>query len=191
MATGAGPAYSASWNTAGLAGGPHTLSAVATDTAKNSATSSVSVIMDTTPPTVSLATPVTGTSVNGTVTITANASDNTGISGVQFALDGANIGSMVTGSGPSYSYSWNSLGSANGSHTLSAVAIDLAGNATTSSNTSVTVNNPLLLLHLDQTEVSGVTNGSMVTPSIAPVGFYGRGSGERNGIAELHARGDG
>ena len=101
------------------------------------------------------AAPAAGSSVNGTVTITANAGDNMGISGVQFDLDGVNIGSMITGPGPSYSYSWNTSGSANGPHTLSAVAIDLAGNTTTSANISVTVNNPLLLLHLDQTEVSG------------------------------------
>ena len=32
---------------------------------------------------------------------------------------------------------------------------------------------PLLQMHLDQTEVSGMTNGSVVTPSIAPAGFTG------------------
>ena len=32
---------------------------------------------------------------------------------------------------------------------------------------------PLLQMHLDRTEVSGVTNGSAVTPSIAPAGFTG------------------
>jgi hypothetical protein len=32
---------------------------------------------------------------------------------------------------------------------------------------------PLLQLHLDASEVSGVTNGSVVTPSIAPAGFTG------------------
>ena len=56
---------------------------------------------------------------------------------------------------------------------MSAIAIGLAGNTTTSADISVTVNNPLLLLHLDQTEVSGVTNGSTVMPSIAPAGFTG------------------
>lgn len=42
----------------------------------------------------------------------------------------------------------------------------------------------LLQLHTDQTEVSGVTNGSVVTPSIAPAGFTGKvvvgGSGSVN-----------
>ena len=32
---------------------------------------------------------------------------------------------------------------------------------------------PLLQMHLDATEVSGVTNGSVVTPSLAPPGFTG------------------
>ena len=173
IVAGTGPMYSVSWNTAGIASGPHTLSAVAADTAKNTAASSVSVIMDTTLPTVSLTAPTAGSSVNGTVTITADASANAGISGVQFALDGVNLGSVVTGGGPSYSYSWNTLTAANGSHILSAVAMDLAGNTAASGSISVTVNNLLLQMHLDQTEVSGVTNGSVVTPSIAPAGFTG------------------
>ncbi len=172
IVAGTGPMYSVSWNTAGIASGPHTLSAVAADTAKNTTTTVSQVIMDTTLPTVSLTAPTAGSSVNGTVTITADASANAGISGVQFALDGVNLGSVVTRGGPSYSYSWNTLTAANGSHILSAVAMDLAGN-TAASSVSVTVNNLLLQMHLDQTEVSGVTNGSVVTPSIAPAGFTG------------------
>ena len=41
---------------------------------------------DTTPPTVSLTAPTNGATVSGTVTVAANASDNVGVAGVQFAL---------------------------------------------------------------------------------------------------------
>jgi hypothetical protein len=62
---------------------------------------------DTTPPVVSMTAPAGGATVTGTVTVSANATDNVGVTGVQFKLDGANLGGVVKGAGPSYSYSWN------------------------------------------------------------------------------------
>ena len=43
---------------------------------------------------------------------------------------------------------------------------------------------PLLLLHSDASEVSGVTNGSIVTPGVAPSGFTGKVRQQRR-IGEL------
>src|SRR5258708_18493752 len=51
---------------------------------------------DTTPPTVSITSPSSGATVSGTITVTANASDNVGVAGVQFKLDGANLGAEDT-----------------------------------------------------------------------------------------------
>ena len=51
---------------------------------------------DSTPPTVSLTAPTGGATVSGTVTVSANASDNVGVVGVQFLLDGANLGAEDT-----------------------------------------------------------------------------------------------
>ena len=68
---------------------------------------------------------------DGTVQVTASASDNVGVAGVQFKLDGANLGAEDT-TAP-YAVSWNTTPTANGSHTLTAVARDAAGNTTTSS----------------------------------------------------------
>ena len=48
---------------------------------------------DTTPPTVSMTAPAGGATVAGTTTVTASASDNVAVAGVQFKLDGANLGS--------------------------------------------------------------------------------------------------
>ena len=63
------------------------------------------------------------------------------MAGVQFTLDGANLGAEDTGS--PYSVSWNTTTATNGTHALRAVARDAAGNVTTSTAVSVTVANPV------------------------------------------------
>jgi hypothetical protein len=94
---------------------------------------------DTTPPSVSMTSPTSGTTISGTVAVAANASDNVAVASVQFVLDGTNYGSPIT-TAP-YSLSWNSATVSNGTHTWAAVAKDTSGNTTTSANDSFTVNN--------------------------------------------------
>ena len=95
---------------------------------------------DTTPPTVSVTAPANGTTVNGTVSVTANASDNVAVASVQFQIDGANAGAAVTAA--PYSYSWSTTGVSNGSHTIKAGSRrDTSNNSTTSATVTVTVNN--------------------------------------------------
>jgi hypothetical protein len=132
--------YSTTWNTTTAANGAHTLSAIARDAAGNKATASVSVTVsnDTTPPTVAITAPANGANLSGTITLSANASDNVGVVGVQFQLDGANLGAEDIAS--PYSTTWNSTTVANGAHTLSAIARDAAGNKATAS-ISITVSN--------------------------------------------------
>ena len=49
--------------------------------------------VDTTPPTVAITAPAAGATVSGTVTVSRpNASDNVGVVGVQFSVDGADLG---------------------------------------------------------------------------------------------------
>lgn len=96
-------------------------------------------VADTTPPTVSITSPAPGATVSGSVNVTASASDNVGVVGVQFLLDGATLGAEVTTS--PYTVSWNTTNSTNGAHTLSARARDAAGNIGTAANVSVTVSN--------------------------------------------------
>ncbi len=94
---------------------------------------------DNTPPTVSITAPANGATVSGTVTVSANASDNVAVASVQFMLDGSNLGSADTSS--PYATSWNTSGASNGAHTLTATATDTSGNTTTSTGISVTVSN--------------------------------------------------
>jgi hypothetical protein len=61
-----------------------------------------------------------------------------GVAGVQFKLDGANLGSEDTGA--PYTASWNTTMTTDGQHTLSAVARDAAGNKSTAQY-NVTVSN--------------------------------------------------
>ena len=100
---------------------------------------SATVTADGVPPAVSMTAPAAGATVSGNVTVSATASDNVAIAGVQFLLDGAVLGAEDTSS--PYSISWDSRAATNGSHTLSARARDAAGNLTTSSATSVTTSN--------------------------------------------------
>ena len=75
--------------------------------------------------------------MSGTVTVTATATDDLGVAGVQFQLDGADLGAEDTGA--PYSVAWDTTTASAGSHTLTAVARDAAGNRTTSAPVTVTV----------------------------------------------------
>jgi Bacterial Ig domain/Putative Ig domain len=94
---------------------------------------------DTSAPTVSLTAPTNGASVSGAVSVTATATDNVGVAGVQFRLNGVNLGAEEQ-SAP-YAISWNTTQTPNGNHTLTAIARDAAGNQAVAGSISVTVNN--------------------------------------------------
>lgn len=90
-------------------------------------------------PTVSVTTPTNGATVSGTITPAATASDDYGVAGVQFKLDGGNYGAEDTAS-PFQAAALDTHTLANGAHTLAAVARDRVGNTQTASN-SFTVSN--------------------------------------------------
>jgi chitodextrinase len=124
------------------------------DTAGNTSALSASVNVttqgpggpDTTPPTVSIVSPAQHGTVSGTVTVTASATDSVGVVGVQFMLDGANLGVELTA--PPYAVSWNTAATsqiADGTHTLTATARDAAGNRATSAPIGVTVHDALVI----------------------------------------------
>ena len=99
------------------------------------------IVPDTTPPTVWIVSPVAGATVTGVVALTATASDDVTVAGVQFLLDGASLGAEATGVGPNYSISWATTTTSNGPHTLSARARDGAGNTALAPAISVNISN--------------------------------------------------
>jgi hypothetical protein len=137
--------YSVSWNTRNVGNGSHSLTAVARDIlgvpwTSNAVTVNVSngPPPDTTPPAVSITAPANGATVSGAITVTASASDNIGVVGVRFFLDGALAADDT--SAP-YAVPWDTTGASHGSHTLTAIARDAAGNTGTSAPITVTVAN--------------------------------------------------
>src|SRR5438445_688216 len=159
--------YSVSRNTTTASNGSHTLTAVARDSLGMLWTSdpvTVTGFNDTTPPAVSITSPASGTIVAGTISVTASASDNVRVVGVQFLLDGLNAGAEVTAA--PYSAPWDTTTASRGSHTLTAVARDAAGNRTTSAPVSVTVVNASPIVLENQQPGSG--NWQMLLSGFQP-----------------------
>ncbi len=139
------PPYQTSWNTATATNSSHTLTAIASDVAGNQTTATTVTVTvsnttaDTQQPVTSLTSPTASSTVQGTVTVSATASDNVGVASVRFILDGIALGSPVTT--PPYQVFWNTITATNATHTLRAVATDAAGNASSSPTVNVTVAN--------------------------------------------------
>ena len=90
-------------------------------------------------PSVSITAPALGTQVSDIVTVSATASDNVGVIGVQFIVDGQAVGAEDTAA--PYALAWDSRAVTNGAHTLTARARDAAGNSTVSAPVTVNVAN--------------------------------------------------
>jgi Bacterial Ig domain len=133
--------FSISWDTTTTANGQHTLTAVARNGSGQTATSSpVTITVQNSPgggPTVSITSPTSGATVSASITILANVSAN--VIGVQFKLDGTNLGAEKTST--PFSISWDTTTTANGQHTLTAVARNGSGQTATSSPVTITVQN--------------------------------------------------
>jgi hypothetical protein len=130
---------------------------------------------DTIPPAVSVTSPSASATIFGTVMLVASASDNGGTVGVQFAVDGQNVGGQIS-SAP-YTMAWDSTTVADGNHTITAAASDLAGNKATSSPVTVAVDNSAPTVSLTSPSNGAVVTGVVpVTASasalVSQVGFY-------------------
>ena len=141
----------------------HTLTATAIDNFGNTATSAsvpiniqnsiwTSCPASSAPPTISVIAPVAGATLSGSVDLSASAaaanttdtagtSDTTGttIANVQFAVDGTNIGTPITAA--PYTYSLDTTTLANGSHTITAITTDSAGQTANSAAVPIIVSN--------------------------------------------------
>jgi hypothetical protein len=177
--------YNYTWNT-GVTAGAHTIQAKAYDTFNNIGTSSLVnvTVTDQTAPTVALTAPAAGSFVTGSaVTVSANASDNVGVVGVQFKVDGTNLGAEDTTS--PYSVVWNTTAVNSGAHSITAVARDAAGNTTTSTTVSSSVDNSAPTV-----SISSPANGAIVN-GVVPVNANAADNTGGSGISKVELYVDG
>jgi subtilisin family serine protease len=130
---------------------------------------------DTISPTTSITAPTSGATVSGSVTFSANASDNAGVSRVEFLVDGAIAGSDT--SSP-YAIAWNTATASNGGHTLQTRAYDAAGNIGSSPAVGVTVSNATTGGELI---VNGGFEGSASPWTLVGSAFWSTGGNHRSG----------
>jgi peptidoglycan/xylan/chitin deacetylase (PgdA/CDA1 family) len=136
--------YSVSWNSTAVANGAVTYSVRAVDSSDNPAVSgnnTLTVKNDASAPIISFIqppTPKSGDTVSGSVSLSANASDDIGVTKVEFLVNNLLLGTVNTSP---YSLAWNTALNANGAATLSAKAYDASGHVTTTPLVNVTINN--------------------------------------------------
>jgi aqualysin 1 len=114
---------------------------------------------DVTPPTAAITSPAADTTVTGTVTIQATASDDVGVTRVAFYAGGTYLGADTTAP---FSFDWNTTTGGNGTVSLLARAFDASGNLGDSATVTVTVNNPGVASY----------DATLKAPKCANVGAY-------------------
>jgi hypothetical protein len=127
--------------------------------------------VDSTLPTVSISSPSPDANVRGTVTITADASDPSGIFGIEFRVRGQ---SVWVDKYPPYSYEWDTSNAPQGPAQVCARAYDTCGHYTDACITvnvrkqtfeDVPVDNPAWLA-IEAIAARGITNGCSMTPPL-------------------------
>ena len=162
--TPAGSSITASATLTGLACGTgYTLSVDAADAAGNRSVQTPVAAQtspcDTQAPAVAITSPAGGSTLSGIVPVAADASDNSGVAGVQFRVGGSALGPEDT-TAP-YRVDWNTGTQPNGQYTITATARDLSGNLTQSNAVAVTISN----------------SGPSIPPSLVAAYAFAEGSG--------------
>jgi hypothetical protein len=162
--------YSFNWDTTTVPNGNHWLAAQTSGPAGRIGTSPVVSVTvsntSSTPPTVTLTSPAGGSTVSGSVILSATAAGSSAISKVSFFVDNVQVGATLTAA-PFVTY-WDTLTASAGQHTITVSATDVTGNTGTSSPVTVTVDNsnPPNLITKDVT-VSVDGAGIMQTPKFS------------------------
>lgn len=162
--------FSVTWNSTGIANGTHSFTARATDDAGNQTTSAAvsATVGNSSPPTTTITSPASGATVTGTVSVTANASDDLGVTKVELLADDLLVATKMTAP---YTFSWNTLDPAlpayDGQHTLTTKAYDTQGQVATSAAVTVTVANATGTKYLADLTATGIP-GRFVYDSAAP-----------------------
>jgi len=102
------------------------------------AATSIVPASDTASPSVSITSPANGSIISGTISVAVSATDNVGVTKVEFWKDSSLFASTLNSP---YSFIWDTTKDLNGSHSLISKAYDAAGNIGTSPTITVNVNN--------------------------------------------------
>ena len=136
---------------------------------------------DTTPPTASITSPASGSTVSGTTTIQASATDNVGVAKVELYNNGALFG---TDTASPYNFAWDTTQSPSGQYSLQSKAYDAANNIGSSAPITVTVDNTPPTVSLTGPSVTTAARRSTITIAatasdniaVAKVEFYVNGA---------------
>ena len=109
---------------------------------------------DTTPPVVSIQSPIGGQEVSGVVSVQVNATDNDGLEKVELYSTANGLEGTSTLDATIHTFDWNSEAIDNGQYGIYAVAYDNAGNSTTSQTVQVDVKNSVTLTLTNQTHTA-------------------------------------
>ena len=118
---------------------------------------------DTTAPTVTFTSPANGATVSGTIQVQGTATDNVGVTKIEFYVDGQLIASSLTSP---FSFSWNTVNSANASHTITVKAYDGASNAGSASLPVTVYNAPTPDTQAPVVSITSPQNGAAVSGSV-------------------------
>jgi Bacterial Ig domain len=137
------PPYTFAWDTTKLADGTHTIAVTATDASGATASSAtLHETVDNTAPTAVMYQPAQNSRIAGTTTLQVHASDAFGVRSVQFTIDGKPVGAVLTrpDTGQQYLYSltFDTTSLTPGSHAISALVTDNAGNTASPASVSIT-----------------------------------------------------
>lgn len=97
--------------------------------------------VDTTPPAVAITAPLSGETMSGQYTMVAQATDDVGVTSVEFFAGTFSIGQATHGSGNTWSLSSDTNITPDGTYDMHAVAKDAAGNTTESAHITAIINN--------------------------------------------------
>jgi len=174
--------YELEWDTTAVADGSHAVDARATDRAGNTTNAAqITVTVDNMddPPTASIVNPADGSTVSGIIEVAADATDDKGVTQVEFFEDGVSIG--VDSTAP-YAVSWDTTTVTDGGYTVTATATDTIGQ-TAIDSISITVDNTPPTVSItspsDEATVSGTievaADANDATSGVAQVEFFVEG----------------
>jgi len=154
------PLFNFPLNTLLFASGSHTITARGVDNPGNQAETSIILSFDHVPPAVSITSPASGAMVSGMITVQVEASDSiSGVASVTLYVDNQPHSTLNQ---PPFNFTVDTSGLVPGSHTLTARAIDRAGNQ---GETGITI----MVVEAIRIEITAPTNGATINKSGAIV----------------------